>query len=125
MKMIWKLLGAAALAVGLTPYHVEKSDETGETKYQALLWQATKTPGEGEKGTLDINIGFKMPDSEEEEVHLFSDELCVEYTGTPVTEEPASEPPAEATEPAAPAEAAEPEAPAEAAEDTPADENEG
>ena len=107
MKLFWKVLGATALAVGLTPYHVEKNEETGEKKYQALLWQATLTPQEGEKDALDINLGFKLPQAEEEP-HLFSDELCVEYTGAPVTSS------AEPEEPAKPEEPAPPEAPAEA-----------
>ena len=108
MKMFWKLLGAAALAVGLTPYRVEENEETGEKKYQALLWQATRTPGgDGENGSLNVNIGFRMSNSQEEEHHLFSDELCVEYTGAPVAEE------AEPAEAAKAEEPAEPEVPAE------------
>ena len=102
MKTFWKILGAAALAVGFTPYRVEKNEETGVRKFQALLWQATTTPREGDLDALDINLGFKMPDlnAAEEEVHLFTDELCVDYTGTPVTEAPAA--PIEEEGPAAP-----------------------
>ena len=116
MKTFWKLLGAAALAVGLTPYHVEKDEETGEKKYQALLWQATKTS----QTDMDIKIGLYLPKAAEEP-HLFSDELCVEYTGVPVSEEETSEVPAEA---AASPEHAEPseEEVAEAAEEAPAEE---
>ena len=61
MKNFWKVLGVAALAVGLTPYKVEKDEETGENKYQALLWQ-------------------------EEEAHLFSEDLSVEYAVPKVQE---------------------------------------
>ncbi len=119
MKMFWKVLGAAALAVGLTPYRVNTNEETGEKTYRALLWQATKTPQEGEKDALSINIGLNLPQEEDDEAHLFSDELCVEYNGTPMTADPAPEAPVEAEEPAepeaeeAPAEPAEPETPAE------------
>ena len=121
MKAFWKILGLGALAVGLTPYRVEKDEETGEKKYQALLWQATKTPKEGEKDALNINIGLNLPQEDADEAHLFSDELCVEYNGTPVTEPAAPEAPAEPEEPAAPVEEeapveetpAEPEEPAE------------
>lgn len=124
MKTFWKILGAAVLAVGFTPYHVEKDEKTGERKFQALLWQATTTPREGDRDALDINLGFKMPNSNEaeEEIHLFSDELCVEYTGAPVTETAApeapveEEEPVEEKEPAAPVEEAPAEVPEEAAE---------
>jgi len=126
MKTIWKVLGAAALAVGLTPYKIEKNAETGENSYQSLLWRITSGPShvEGEKRQIDINLGegtltsrlWDMIDKKEEP-HLFSDELCVEYNGAPVTEE--TEAPAEPAEAAAPAEPAapvEPAAPAEPAE---------
>ena len=116
MKTFWKVLGAAALAIGFTPYRIEKNDETGERKFQALLWQATTTPREGDWDALDINLGLKLPGAAEEEPHLFSDELCVEYTGAPVSEPPA--PPVEKEAPAEPPveEAAVEEAPAEASE---------
>jgi len=122
MKTFWKVLGAAALAVGLTPYKVEKNEETGENSYQALLWRITSEPGktEGEKRQIDINLGegsltSKLWDmiEKKEEPHLFSDELCVEYTGAPVTEQP--EAPAEPAEPAEAAAPAEPAAPVEPA----------
>ncbi len=82
MKNFWKVLGIAALAVGLTPYKVEKDEETGENRYQALLWQATRVKKEiGEdKGEINITLGFNSPFQQEEEAHLFSDELSVEYT---------------------------------------------
>lgn len=78
MKNFWKVLGVAALAVGLTPYKVEKDEERGEKRYQALLWQATVSPGEGEEKKVDVNLGFKSP-ADKEEAHLFSDELSVAY----------------------------------------------
>lgn len=131
MKTFWKVLGAAALAVGLTPYKVEKNEETGASSYQALLWRITSEPShaEGETRQIGINLSegtltsklWEMVEKKEEP-HLFSDELCVEYTGVPVTEETAApaEPddstkttePAKPEEPAAPAEPAEPEVPA-------------
>lgn len=81
MKNFWKVLGVAALAVGLTPYKVEKDEETGENKYQALLWQAKreKKDGENEKGELNITLGFYSPFQQQEEAHLFSEDLSVEY----------------------------------------------
>ena len=89
MKKFWKILGLGALAVGLTPYKVEKNEETGENSYQALLWRITSTPGDGEtKREIGINLGEGTLTSKlmnaagkTEEPHLFSDELCVEYTG--------------------------------------------
>ena len=89
MKAFWKILGLGALAAGLTPYKVEKNEETGEKSYQALLWRITSAPGEGEnKREIGINLGegtltsrLMSATEKAEEPHLFSDELCVEYTG--------------------------------------------
>lgn len=89
MKNFWKVLGVAALAVGLTPYKVEKDEERGEKRYQALLWQATVSSGEGEEKKVDVNLGFKSP--ADKEAHLFSDELSVEYTVPNAEAAPASE----------------------------------
>lgn len=111
MKKFWKILGLGALAVGLTPYKVEKNEETGESSYQALLWRITSTPGEGEKKwDIGINLGegtltSKLMGGVEkaEEPHLFSDEICVEYTGAGAAEavEEAAETVEEAAEEAA------------------------
>ena len=93
MKKFWKILGLGALAVGLTPYKVEKNEETGEKSYQALLWKGTVGPGsENDKKNIDIDLGINLGEGtltsklmggakKAEEPHLFSDELCVEYTG--------------------------------------------
>ena len=88
MKTFWKVLGFAALAAGLTPYKVEKDEETGENSYQALLWRGTSKPGEGDtKRDILINLGegtltSRIMDAvdKKKEAHLFSDELSVEYT---------------------------------------------
>lgn len=87
MKTFWKVLGFAALAAGLTPYKVDKNEETGESSYQALLWRGSTKPGEdGGKREVLVNFGEgtltgKVLDAIEkkEEAHLFSDELSVEY----------------------------------------------
>ena len=93
MKAFWKILGLGALAAGLTPYKVEKNEETGERSYQALLWKGTVGPGSGnDKTNIDIDLGINLGEGtltsklmggakKAEEPHLFSDELCVEYTG--------------------------------------------
>ena len=124
MKKFWKILGLGALAVGLTPYKVEKDEETGEKSYQALLWRITSAPvGEDKKIDIGINLGegtltSKLMNAAErkDEPHLFSDELCVEYAGGEAVEAAeAEEPeaPAEAEAPAAPEDPAMPEEPAE------------
>lgn len=96
MKTFWKVLGAAALAIGLTPYKVEKNEETGENSYQALLWQMTSKPGEGEeKRKIDVELGFKAPDKE---VHLFSNGLRVAYDACAEGAEQAAEVVEEAVE---------------------------
>ena len=77
MKKFWKVLGLGALVAGLTPYKVEKDEERGEKRYQALLWQATVSSGEREEKKVDVNLGFKSP--ADKEAHLFSDELSVAY----------------------------------------------
>ena len=110
MKKFWKILGLGALVVGLTPYKVEKNEETGENSYQALLWRITSTPGDEEtKREIGVNLGegtltAKLMNAagKTEEPHLFSDELCVEYTGgevgAPEAVEEAAEAAAEAAE---------------------------
>lgn len=124
MKKFWKILGLGALAVGLTPYKVEKNEETGEKSYQALLWRITSAPaGEDKKIDIGINLGegtltSKLMNAAErkDEPHLFSDELCVEYAGGEAVEATGAEEPeapAEAEAPAAPEESAMPEEPAE------------
>ncbi len=99
MKNFWKVLGVAALAVGLTPYKVEKDEERGEKRYQALLWQATVSPGEGEEKKVDVNLGFKSP--ADKEAHLFSDELSVAYGVCAEGAEKAADAAADAAEKAA------------------------
>ena len=99
MKNFWKVLGVAALAVGLTPYKVEKDEERGEKRYQALLWQATVSPGEGEEKKVDVNLGFKSP--ADNEAHLFSDELSVAYGVCAEGAEKAADAAADAAEKAA------------------------
>ena len=93
MKKFWKILGLGALAAGLTPYKVEKNEETGENSYQALLWRITSAPGSGDnKREININLGEGTLTSmlagaagKKEEPHLFSDELSVEYTAPAAT----------------------------------------
>lgn len=110
MKKFFKVLGAAALIAGFTPYHVEKNEETGERKMKALLWQASRKPNpSGDKD--EITVKFLSFGKDEDEAHLFSDGLKVEYSGkAPETAEEAEEP-AAAEEPAQPEAPEEPEEP--------------
>lgn len=120
MKKFWKILGLGALAAGLTPYKVEKNEETGENSYQALLWRITSAPGSGDnKREININLGEGTLTSmlagaagKKEEPHLFSDELSVEYT-VPEGEAAESEEPKEPEEPEESKEPEESEEPAE------------
>ena len=50
---------------------------TGDKKIRALLWKATYG-GDPENRGLSLNFGF-FPPNEEEEAHLFADELVVHY----------------------------------------------
>lgn len=77
MKNFWKALGVTALAVGLSPYRVTLDKSTGEKKIRALLWKATCGSRSSGRG-LGLDFGF-FPPNEEEEAHLFADELVVHY----------------------------------------------
>lgn len=76
MKKLWKALGITALAAALLPYRVRRDQENDATTIDALLWQVTRCPGQGEdKGQVDISIGFKSPFQQiREERELFTDD---------------------------------------------------
>ena len=76
MKKLWKALGITALAATLIPYRVQKDEEAQTTSVDALLWQATRGPGQGEdKEQVDITFGFKSPlQARREESALFADD---------------------------------------------------
>jgi len=88
----WKILGFAALAAGLTPYKVEKNEETGENNYQALLWKGTtRTDSDGKHIDINLNEGslttkVKSAVEKQKETHLFTDELSVEYSAGDVAD---------------------------------------
>lgn len=93
MKNFWKILGLGALVAGLTPYKVEKNEETGESSYQALLWRGTSRVDEAGEKQIGINLGEGTLTSKimeavgkKDEAHLFSDELSVEYTAPAAAE---------------------------------------
>ena len=59
MKKLWKALGITALAAAVIPYRVRRDQEEDVTTVDALLWQLTRRPGEGEaKNQVDITLGF-------------------------------------------------------------------
>lgn len=98
MKKFWKVLGLGALAAGLTPYKVERNEETGESVYQALLWRVKVRRGTAEDGDDKWDIGVdvgegtltsKLRREKAGEPHLFSDELSVEYAAPEDAEEAA------------------------------------
>ena len=80
MKTLLKVLGAAALVAGLTPYSVKKNEETKETTYQALLWKMTSPPNAEEetKKDYDLTISFNPPaikTKKSAEAEMFADHL--------------------------------------------------
>ena len=76
MKKFWKALGITALAAAVIPYRIRKDREEDVTTVDALLWQLTRRPGEGEeKNQVDITLGFKSPLQEvREERELFTED---------------------------------------------------
>ena len=74
ISKVLKVLGAAAAVAALTPYQVEKDEETGVTTLKALLWGAKYTPGvEGTGRDVDVTFGLNIP-GQESEAELFADD---------------------------------------------------
>ena len=91
MKKIWKILGAAALVAGLTPYKVEHNEQADKKTYRALLWKITTQPSDQKDGRrqVTVNVGFQNPaDHSAEDAERYADEL---RTGMGASEEDASE----------------------------------
>ena len=73
ISKVLKVLGAAAAIAALTPYRVEKDEETGATTLTALLWSATHTPATEETGrNVDVTVGLNIP-GQNDEAELFAD----------------------------------------------------
>ena len=74
---VLKVLGAAAALAAITPYQVERDEETGVTSMKALLWGAKLTPATEETGR-DINVvlGLNVPKrlGGKDESELFADD---------------------------------------------------
>ena len=76
MKKLWKALGITVLAAAFIPYRFRKDKDEGSTHVDALLWQVTRRPGNGDdEDIVDISLGFKSPLHEvREERKLFTDD---------------------------------------------------
>ena len=76
MKKLWKALGITVLAAAVIPYRIRRDRVEDVTTVDALLWQLTRRPGEGEeKNQVDITLGFKSPLQEiREERNLFTED---------------------------------------------------
>ena len=107
MKAIWKVLIGAAAVAAVTPYKVEKNEETGAVKLTSATWAATYIKGpEGPNITVKLLPALSKDDDDECE-----DECCccgeedesgdgitidVEDAAEAPAEEPAGEPAPEA-----------------------------
>ncbi len=83
IKTVLKVLGAAAVVAGLTPYKVKKDEETGEIKAKALLWNGSYTPAteENEKN-ISVNVALNIPGKDaHDETHIYTDDVTVSYAG--------------------------------------------
>ncbi len=89
MKTFLKLLGTTALLAAVVPIRVQKDEETGKTSYQSLLWKLNVTPA-GEDGKTEVGLDLAngvltaplmnaLAAKAEEEPHLFTDSLHVDY----------------------------------------------
>ena len=75
ISRVLKVLGAAAAVAALTPYKVEKDEETGVTNIKALLWGARYTPATGETGRdIDVTLGLHVPKLPKDEAELYADD---------------------------------------------------
>ena len=74
ISKVLKVLGAVAAVAALTPYQVERDEETGTTTLKALLWSAKHTPAAEETGrNVDVTFGLNVP-GQEAEAELFADD---------------------------------------------------
>ena len=74
ISKVLKVLGAAAAVAALTPYKVERDEETGVTTMKALLWDAKYTPAaEGTGRDVNVTFGLNIP-GQEGEAELFADD---------------------------------------------------
>ena len=55
MKAIWKILIGATAVAAVTPYKVQKDEETGSVKLTSATWSATYTKGDDGKH-IDVRL---------------------------------------------------------------------
>ena len=73
ISSVLKVLGAAAAVAALTPYQVEKDEETGATTLKALVWGAKSTPAaEGTGREVSVTLGLNLP--RQAEAEFFADD---------------------------------------------------
>ncbi len=104
MKAIWKVLIGAAAVAAVTPYKVEKNEETGAVKLTSATWAATYTESpEGPNLTVRLLPMFSKDDEDECEEECCccgeedeSDDGITIDVEVEAGEEPAAEEPAEA-----------------------------
>ena len=74
ISSVLKVLGAAAAVAALTPYEVDKDEETGATTMKALLWGVKYTPATEETSRgVDLTFGLNIP-GRKSEADLFADD---------------------------------------------------
>ena len=74
ISSVLKVLGAAAAVAALTPYQVEKDEETGVTKVKALLWSVKHTRAAEDAGRdIDVTFGLNIP-GRKNEAELYADD---------------------------------------------------
>lgn len=94
MKKFVKILGTVAALAALTPYRVEKNEETQELTVQALVWKAAARPNNEGKHDVAVAIGLRHPENDA----MFTDKEPEEGEGYAVTVEIKRDEPAEAAQ---------------------------
>ena len=126
MKTFLKVLGTTALLAALVPVKFQKDEETGEMSCQSLLWKLKVAPAKGDEnteiglnlmeGVLTAPLMDAIAAKAEDEPHIFTDELTVDYDAPAGDAFPHDEVVVEAPQapeaPAAPETPTDPEAPA-------------
>lgn len=83
MKKLYKFLGITAALAAITPYRLDKNEETQELTIQALLWKAAARPNDEGKHDVAVAIGLRHPETAD----MFSDAEPEEGEGYAVTVE--------------------------------------
>ena len=96
MKTIWKVLIGTAAVAAVTPYKVEKDEETGAVKLTSATWSATYNKGEeGSRLTVNLLPMFAKSAQSEDECEDEDCCCCGEETDDGITIDVEAEAPAE------------------------------